>query len=118
MADIMGSGGLAFYQWKKHGRCSGLSADRYFDHGAPALRRARPAPRRDDGRATAAAVEAALSPPIRCWAPEAVIVTCGDGRVSEVPICLTREFAPRECSADVRRDACRVRGPLDLPPAD
>ena len=26
MADIMGSGGLAWHQWQKHGRCSGLSA--------------------------------------------------------------------------------------------
>jgi ribonuclease T2 len=30
MADIMGGAGLAFYQWKKHGRCSGLPADAYF----------------------------------------------------------------------------------------
>ena len=31
MADIMGTGGLAWYQWKKHGRCSGLSATAYYD---------------------------------------------------------------------------------------
>jgi ribonuclease I len=30
MADIMGGAGLAFYQWKKHGRCSGLSAPGYY----------------------------------------------------------------------------------------
>ena len=30
MADIMGGAGLAFHQWKKHGRCSGLSAEAYF----------------------------------------------------------------------------------------
>ena len=30
MADIMGTSGLAWYQWKKHGRCSGLSAETYF----------------------------------------------------------------------------------------
>ena len=30
MADIMGGAGLAFYQWKKHGRCSGLSPQDYF----------------------------------------------------------------------------------------
>ena len=117
MADIMGSGGLAFYQWKKHGRCSGLAADRYFDT-ARRLFDALDLPAPDDGRATAAEVEAAFLAANPVLAPEAVIVTCGDGRVSEVRICLTREFAPRECSADVQRDACRVRGPLDLPPAD
>ena len=30
MADIMGGAGLAFYEWKKHGRCSGLEARDYF----------------------------------------------------------------------------------------
>ncbi|MFO1140278.1 MAG: hypothetical protein U1E41_14510 [Paracoccus sp. (in: a-proteobacteria)] len=30
MADIMGSSGLAWYQWKKHGRCTGLSSADYF----------------------------------------------------------------------------------------
>ncbi len=30
MADIMGSGGSAWHQWNKHGRCSGLSPDDYF----------------------------------------------------------------------------------------
>jgi len=31
MADIMGSSGLAWYQWKKHGVCSGLTAAAYYD---------------------------------------------------------------------------------------
>ena len=30
MADIQGSSGLAWHQWKKHGTCSGLSAGNYF----------------------------------------------------------------------------------------
>lgn len=31
MADIMGASGLAWYQWNKHGACSGLPAGEYFD---------------------------------------------------------------------------------------
>ena len=31
MADIMGTPGLAWHQWRKHGVCSGLSARAYFD---------------------------------------------------------------------------------------
>ncbi|MEM9270774.1 MAG: ribonuclease T, partial [Pseudomonadota bacterium] len=30
MTDIMGSSGLAWYQWKKHGTCTGLSAPDYY----------------------------------------------------------------------------------------
>src|SRR5699024_2408940 len=30
MTDLMGSPGLAWYQWKKHGRCAGLAASDYF----------------------------------------------------------------------------------------
>lgn len=30
MADIMGTSGLAWHQWKKHGTCTGLSAERYY----------------------------------------------------------------------------------------
>ena len=30
MSDIMGTSGLAWHQWKKHGTCSGLSASDYY----------------------------------------------------------------------------------------
>lgn len=117
MADVMGSGGLAFYQWKKHGRCSGLASDRYFAT-ARRLYGALDLPVPDDGRATAAEIEAAVLDLNPALTPEAVIVTCGGGRIAEVRICLTRDFAPRDCGADVLRDACRTRGPLDVPPTD
>jgi ribonuclease T2 len=114
MADIMGSGGLAWYQWKKHGRCSGLAADGYFAAARRlygALNLAVP----DAPRASAAEIEAALLAANPALGPDAVIVTCGDGRLAEVRICLSPEFAPRRCAPDVERDACRTRGPLDLP---
>jgi ribonuclease T2 len=31
-------------------------------------------------------------------------VTCRDGHVQEVRICLTTDLAPRDCAPDVRRD--------------
>lgn len=117
MADIMGSGGLAFYQWKKHGRCSGLPSERYFA-AARRLYSALRLPAPDDGRATAAAIEEAFLDANPALTPDSVIVTCDAGRVAEVRVCLTRDFAPRGCSADVLRDACRSRGPLAVPPAE
>ena len=117
MADIMGSGGLAFYQWKKHGRCSGLPPARYFDTSRR-LYEALELPAPDDGRATALEIEAAVLDRNPALTPDAVIVTCGGGRVEEVRICLSRDFAPRDCAADVLRSACRARGPLEVPPTD
>ena len=115
MADIMGSGGLAWYEWKKHGRCTGLSAERYFARSRQAYERLA-LPRPTAGQATAAALEAAFLAANPALGAEGVIVTCGDGRIREVRICLTPDLAPRACAPDVQRDACRQRGPLDLPP--
>ena len=45
LADIMGTSGLAWHQWNKHGRCSGLSSDDYFALSRDAYGRvARPDP--------------------------------------------------------------------------
>lgn len=115
MADIMGSGGLAWYEWKKHGRCSGLSAAAYFAAARRvfgALRLPEPA----EG-ASAAAVEAAVLAANPALGPDGVIVTCRDGRLQEVRVCLTADLAPRPCGRDVLEDACRARGPLEIPPA-
>lgn len=116
MADVMGSGGLAWYQWKKHGRCSGLDPADYFGaarrvYGALSL----PVPAR--GAATPEAIEAAFLRANPALSPDGVIVTCGGGKLREVRVCLTREFAPRACAPDVLADACRARGTVEVPAA-
>ncbi len=115
MADIMGSGGLAWYQWKKHGRCSGLAADEYFARARrayDALSLAVPL----RSRATAAAIEAGFLAANPALSPDSVVVTCSGGRLAEIRVCLTPDLAPRACGPDVRDDACRDRGPLAVPP--
>jgi ribonuclease T2 len=108
MADVMGSAGLAFHQWRKHGRCSGLPPRDYF-----ALSRAayasvtRPEIFRRlerDVRLPARVVEEAWLEANPTLAPDMLTVTCRDGHVQEVRICLTRALEPRRCGADVRRD--------------
>jgi len=114
MADVMGSGGLAWHQWKKHGRCSGLAAPDYFAIARLAFTlTARPDL---DPRMTADAIEADFLAANPGLAPEDLVVTCGSGMVREVRLCLTRELEPRPCGADVARSACRARGALDVPP--
>jgi ribonuclease T2 len=111
MADIMGGAGLAFYQWKKHGRCSGLSAAEYF-------RTARAAFGRIAVPDLFARVDRPLTLPARViedafldanpgLQPHQITVTCKAGLIQEVRLCLTRELVPRPCGADVVRD-CRL----------
>lgn len=113
MADVMGSGGLAWYQWKKHGRCSELEPEDYF----AASRRvyealSLPAP---PAGASPGAIEAAFLKANPALSSDGVIVTCGGGQLQEIRICLTPDFMPRACGQDVQEDACRARGRLDVP---
>lgn len=112
MADIMGSGGLAWHQWKKHGRCSGLSAADYFRLSRLAYERiARPEVLRQLPRDLSVApqvIEAAFLEANPDLAPDGVTVTCRDGRLAEVRICLARDLTPRACGRDARRD-CGAR---------
>ncbi len=118
MADIMGSGGLAWHQWKKHGRCSGLDPTAYF-----ALARAawqaieRPAALRrisTPRRLAPGAIEQAFLEANPGLGPEGVTVTCKDRRFREVRICLTKELVPRPCTGRAARD-CAIGAPLFAP---
>jgi len=108
MADIMGSGGLAWYQWRKHGRCAGLRADAYFALARDAYESvARPDVFRRlerDVRLPASVVEEAWLQANPGLAPDMLTVTCRSGYVQEVRICLTKGLVPRHCGADVVRD--------------
>ncbi|WP_199258790.1 ribonuclease T2 family protein [Paracoccus binzhouensis] len=108
MADVMGSGGLAWYQWKKHGRCSGLPARDYFAltrKAAGAIAIPEPLRRLDrDVTLPAQVVEAAFIEANPALTRDGITVTCRDRALQEVRICLTRELEPRACGVDARRD--------------
>ena len=111
MADITGTGGLAWHAWNKHGRCTGLSAEDYFALSRLAYDRvARPEVFRQLSAPVtlpASVVEAAFLEANPDLAPEGVTVTCAGGQIAEVRICLDRDLGPRVCGRDVRRD-CRM----------
>jgi ribonuclease T2 len=118
MADIMGSEGAAWYQWKKHGRCSGLSARDYFAaarsaYGAVRVPEVLTRVRREV-RLPASVVEAAMLETNPDLTAGMVTVTCDEGAIAEVRICLTRDLAPRPCAPDAARD-CRLRDAVLLP---
>jgi len=118
MVDIMGSSGLAWHQWRKHGSCSGLSAEQYFRLSRLAYERVtEPSVLRALDRAVrlpAEVVEEAFLEENRSLTDEMLTVTCREGRVQEVRICLTRGLEPRDCAPDVARD-CTLREALFAP---
>ena len=111
MADIMGGAGLAFYEWKKHGRCSGLAADEYFKTSRAAFATVTIPPlfAQVDRSLTlpASVIEDAFLDANPGLGRDQISVICKDQRIQEVRICLTRDLAPRRCAADVIRD-CRL----------
>lgn len=115
MTDIMGSGGLAFYQWKKHGRCTGLSSSDYFQLARQAYNSVN-RPENLDERLSADDLEWAFINSNDNLDNGSMVVTCRDDLIREVRICLDPSLNPRDCGYDVLRSACRYGGDLDLPP--
>ena len=111
MEDVMGSGGLAWYQWQKHGRCSGLSAQGYYQAIRDAAAIVPVPPVFDaldrDVRVPPAVIEDAFIEVNPDLTRDAVTITCRGDAIQEVRICLTRDLEPRDCAPDARRDCSR-----------
>jgi len=115
MADIMGTSGLAWYQWKKHGVCAGLSATDYYALARRAYNSVvRPAVFRKLDRAVklpASVVEQAWLKANPALEPDMITITCKDSRIQEARICLAKDLMPVPCGADVVRD-CTMKNAL------
>ena len=112
MAEIMGGSGLAFYQWKKHGRCSGLSAPDYFRTAREAFGRVKvPKVFRDVSRPLtlpASVIEDAFLEANPGLDRDQITITCAEGLIQEVRLCLTPDLGFRRCGTDAIRD-CRLK---------
>jgi ribonuclease T2 len=118
MADIMGTSGLAWYQWKKHGRCSGLSAEDYFDTARRAYESiTRPEVFRkitEAVRLPPKVVEEAFLEDNDDLLGAGVTVTCRSGYLQEVRICLDKDLEPMICGRDIQQD-CSAPS-IEMPP--
>lgn len=118
MADIMGTSGLAWHQWRKHGVCTGLEARDYYALSRLAYESVQRPDilRRLDAevRVPATVIEEAFLEVNPQLDPDMLTVTCRANRIQEVRVCLTRELEPRVCGADVIRD-CRSPDALFSP---
>lgn len=115
MAEVMGSSGLAWHEWKKHGRCSGLAATDYYATARQAYESiAVPeyfSKLRKDVKLPASVIEDAFVEGNPGLQRSMITVACEQGRISEVRICLTKDLHPRPCAADTAQD-CRMSDAL------
>ncbi|MEM6940669.1 MAG: ribonuclease T2 [Pseudomonadota bacterium] len=118
MADIMGTSGLAWHQWKKHGSCTGLTAAQYYAASREAYRAInRPALLRDlkrDVRLPASVIEDAFLQVNPAMEADGITITCRSGQISEARICLSKTLTPVPCGQDVVKD-CRAKSALFTP---
>lgn len=108
MVDIMGTSGLAWHQWNKHGVCSGLDSDDYYALSRQAYATiTRPEILRkltDPVTLPASLIEEAFIQANPSLEPDQITVTCRQGYIQEARICLTRNLEFRDCGRDVIRD--------------
>lgn len=115
MADIMGTSGLAWHQWKKHGTCTGLSAADYYALSREAYASVVRPPvfRKITKRMKlpASVIEEAFLQANPDFERDGITITCQDGMIQEARICLSRNLKPVPCGQDVVRD-CRMKDAL------
>lgn len=118
MLDLMPAPGLIFNEWDRHGTCSGLSEQIYFE----TIRKARavvkiPEEYLDLSEAKTvapAAVEEAFIKANPGLSGSGVAVTCNRTRLGEVRICMSKDLQFRSCD-DLDHRACR-RDEVTMPP--
>lgn len=119
MIGIMPGKGLIIHQYAKHGTCSDLSPEAYFDAASRAFERVRIPERflklERPLNATPAEIERAVLAANPELDADMVAITCGPERLREVRVCFTKDVQPTACGANEEQrrlcDATRVRVP-------
>jgi ribonuclease T2 len=116
MLDLMPSRPLIYAEWNRHGTCSGLDAQGYFD----TVRKARAAvkvpiayhhPTKTLSMSPTSVIAAFVNANPGLPA-KAVTISCRKSRLTEVRLCLNKDLSFRECGSIGR--ACR-RGQIVMP---
>jgi ribonuclease T2 len=112
MLDIMPSPGLVRHEWSKHGTCSGLEPEKYFESARNAFRSInipdqykRPKLQVVSNPGEMRKRFAEANPKFQ---ENSFAVACSGRFLQEVRVCLTTDFEPRACSKDVLRGQCKV----------
>ena len=119
MFGIMGSSGLAWHQWKKHGSCSGVSAAEYFAKSLEAygtITQPKVLNRLDKlVRVPASVIEDAFVQSNPFLERDMITITCKQGYIQEARVCLSKSLQPVPCGRDVIKD-CKMANAL-FPPS-
>jgi ribonuclease T2 len=118
MLDLMPAPRLIYNEWDRHGTCSGQSPRAYFD----TVRKARAAIKippeftelKEPLSVTPHAVEEAFIKANPGLSPNAMAVGCDAKRLTEVRLCLSKDFQFRDC-AEIAKRSCS-RDQLTMPP--
>jgi ribonuclease T2 len=109
--------GLARHEWETHGRCTGLSALDYFRGADKAFAGVQIPPvfeaPEQTQRMRVDEVLSAFRAANPTWRKDGAVITCKDGRLSEIRICLSKSLDPRPCGTEV---SMRCRGTLTIEP--
>ncbi len=110
MLPIMPAAGLVRHAWTKHGTCTGLSPDGYFEAATRAYQSVRiPPPYQhpsDDLTVGVSGLKTALQSANPALQPQDMAVICKARYLLELRLCLTKDLQPRPCGPDIR-DQCR-----------
>jgi ribonuclease T2 len=117
-AGVYPDTGLARYEWRKHGTCSGLSPTDYF----AAVRKAREAvvippaiaTMNQDATWTPIDLERAFAAANRGLRTDMMSVSCRRGVLSEIRICFTKDLRGFQTCPELDRRGCRG-GSVKLP---
>lgn len=108
MSDIMGTSGLAWHQWKKHGSCTDLSAEDYYALSRQAYESVtRPEVFRKLDKTVklpASVVEEAFIKANPGLERDSITITCKSAHIQEARICLSKDLELIPCGRDVVRD--------------
>ena len=117
MLDLMPSPRLIFHEWDQHGTCSGLSAPGYFDtvRKARAMVKIPPGYLELDKPITVSPGEVAdafvkANPGL---SRAALAISCDGKRLTEVRVCLGKDFSFHDCP-EIARRTCRL-GKIAMP---
>lgn len=120
MLDIMPNPRLVIHEYKKHGTCTGLLPETYYEKARKLYESIRIPPRFVGlDRPTYVSpreVESAFLAANPELKPEMISITCGRRRIREVRICYTKDLKPRACGPnESQRRLCRLDRAL-MPP--